>query len=172
MTQRSLSANKAAPRVTHGERERESVDGGERWSERRCNKWCKNKNLRGRNSKWVTVSQDSRKKRKQRTARRGGEKGKTESPRGRRPARSLARSSPASKVRRDREEAPRGRGDHDTSVAACFVLCHTEGPRAGKCTAQRPAARFSINLCPFIAATSQRCPRRHRFSTSLRPQTR
>lgn len=67
MTQRSLSANKAALRVTHGERERGSVDGGG-WdgmvgAPLQQKKWCKNKKkLRGRNSKWVTMSQVSRKK--------------------------------------------------------------------------------------------------------------
>lgn len=127
-------------------------------------KWCKNKKTERKELEVGHCVSGLRKKRKPRTARRGGEKGKTESRRGRRPA----RSSPDSKLRRDGEGALRlGRAANDASVAACFVLCHTEGPRAGACTAQRPAARFSINLGPFIAATSQRC---HRFPTTLPPQ--
>lgn len=70
-------ANKATPRVharIEGERERESVDegkggagGSSAISRRKKNNTHKKKTLqkqnwRGRNSKWVTVSQDSRKK--------------------------------------------------------------------------------------------------------------
>lgn len=53
---------------------------------------------------------------------------------------------PPQKVRRDGEEAPRlGRGEDDTSVAACFVLCHTCGEVRGS----KAGCTFQYQPLPF-----------------------
>lgn len=123
-----------------------------RW-ERRCNKTkksgAKTKKPRGRNSKWVTVSQDSRKKKKKGSREQPEEEERKEKLRvdvdGGQPAlRPTQRFGVTGRKRCDS-----GGEKNDTSVAACFVLRHTEGPCAGACTAQRPGCTFQYQSLPF-----------------------
>lgn len=101
---------------------------------------------RGRNSKWVTVSQDSAKKKEAESNERGGEKGKTESPCGQRPAHYSPDSNVRQREKRGCEVLHRSsaREKNNTPAGACFGLCHFEVRHT-----EKSVCMFNYQSSPF-----------------------